>query len=171
MDALARGEQPFAPGDRHPLRAARFEMHFDPAGGGVVESNVRKRRRIEIAAQQRVDVIEDVAVECRRDAERIVVGGGEPRAILGRVDADQQPAAAETQVAYLGEQAKRIVGGEVADARARIEERRRAVVEIGAEVERAREVGDDAGELDLRIGERRAATAPARSPRPRCRRR
>src|SRR5208337_3339959 len=106
------------------------------AGGGVVESHMRKGCRIEVAAQARIDVIEDVAVERGRDAERIVVGGGKPRAVLGHIDADQKPAAAETQVAYLGKQGECIVGAEVADARAGVEESCRAVIEVGAEIER-----------------------------------
>src|SRR5208283_6072555 len=104
MNTLAGGELAFPPGDGHALCSARLEMHLDATRGRVVEGDVREGRRIEVAAQQRVDVIEDVAVECRGDPERIVVGSGQPRAVLGRVDSDQKPAAAEAQVADLGEE-------------------------------------------------------------------
>src|SRR5208282_92567 len=72
-----------------------------------------------------------------------------PGTVLGRVDPDQEPATPETQVAYLGEQIQGFVRREVADARTRIEKCRGAVVEVRVKIECPREIGDDAGELDL----------------------
>ena len=81
------------PSQAHRLRRRRLEVHFDASGGGVVEAAVRERLGPEVAAQHAVDVAQHVAVERRGDADRVVVGGVEPRLVLLRVDADQEAAA------------------------------------------------------------------------------
>src|SRR5439155_4604617 len=86
------------------------------------------------------------------DSERVVIGCRKPRLVLGRVDADKKPAAAVAKLAYLGEQLERLVGSKIANAGGWIEGRDRACVEIRSKVERTRKIGDDAGELDLRMG-------------------
>ena len=49
--------------------------------------------RLEVAADEAIEVAQRVAVERRGDAERVVVGGLEDGARLDQVDADQQAAA------------------------------------------------------------------------------
>ena len=138
VDALPGGEHPLTAGDGDALCPARFEMHLDAACGGVVERYVRERFRIEVGAQKRIDVIEDVAVEGSGDSKRVIIGRSKPRLVLGCIDADKKPAAAIAELAYLGEQLERVVGSKIADAGAGIEERNRARVEICSQIERPR---------------------------------
>jgi len=127
-------------------------MHLDARAGFVVEGDVRPGLGEEIAADQAVHVVEDVAVERRGNAGRIRVGAHQPRGGLLRVDADQKPAPRTRDAVHADalEEFARVVGREVADRRPRIEERGRTRVEIRLEVEAFGEIDDDAADVERR---------------------
>ena len=93
MDRLAGPEAHDAAAHRHLLLALAHEVHLDAAEGGVVERLVTERAQVEIGAELAIDAREEVQVELRGDALRVVVGGVQPRRILLEIDPDQEPAA------------------------------------------------------------------------------
>src|SRR5678815_3158356 len=99
--------------------------------------------RLEVALDLAVEVAQQVEVERRGDAERVVVGGLEHGRGLDEIDADDQAAAARlcTNPAQEGE---RLLGHEVADAGPGIEEDRASLDEVGRQLEAAREVEAEA---------------------------
>src|SRR5207248_4572568 len=76
----------------HSHLADHLEVHLDASAVCVVASDMSERGRIEIAAEQTIDVQKDVAIERCGDAEAIVVRGLEPCGVFTCVDADQQSA-------------------------------------------------------------------------------
>ena len=89
------------------------------------------RRRIEVGAEQPVQVQQQVEVECCRDAEASAYAGSRTSRGFTQIDADQQAAAAAGQRAHLAQESERLDGREVADARAGIEEHRPAAEQRG----------------------------------------
>jgi hypothetical protein len=77
----------------HPLFGARLQVHLDTPQSFVVKRDVLECRRIEVASCDRVQVAQNVAVERRGHAERVVVRGLEARDVLLRIRTDQQSAA------------------------------------------------------------------------------
>ncbi len=159
MDALARLESARSRVEVHRLRAQRFEVHLDPPPGFVVERHVAETRVIEVEAKARVEVQQHVAIERAGDAQRIVVRGVEHSPGLLRVDPDEEPAAgpASALLPQRAQERERLHGRKVADARSRIEEGRRALVEHVVQRQAGGEVRDHADHLDLREVRRHAS--------------
>src|SRR6185437_8055423 len=118
----------------------------------AVERDVLEGFHEEVESEAMVEVREQVAIERRGDAERVVVRRVEDRTILLRVDADEQAASGPRRALRMdrGEEAHRLPRREVADARSGIEEERRPIVEDAAERQAVLEIRDDARHLDLR---------------------
>jgi hypothetical protein len=95
------------------------EVHLDPAGAGVVERAVTEAARTEVRPQLAVDPLQEIEVEARRDAQAIVVGGLERRAVFHEIDADQERAPGAGQSRRAGEEDPRLRAREVPDRRAR----------------------------------------------------
>ncbi len=130
-------------------RSASRCISMRPAAS-CVEGDVTEVADFERRAEQAIDVRQHVAVEERGDAERVVVGGLEPRPVLVRVDADQQAAARPRRAPRRNraQERGRVRRREVADRRAGIEERGRHRREDVPEVEPLVEVRDDACHRD-----------------------
>ena len=123
--------------------------------------------RPEVAADQPVDVPQDVAVERRGHADRVVVRGVEAPPVLACVStpiSSPLPACASAvRDGWRRGNRGRVGGVEVADRRAGVEERdRKPGGEFVAEVEAPREVGDDADHLDCGKVRRQPVAAPRR---------
>ncbi|MPN29999.1 hypothetical protein SDC9_177456 [bioreactor metagenome] len=93
-------------------------MHLDARQLGVEEGAMLPEMRREIGADQPVDVLQHIAVEGRRHARRIGVGGLQHMHRLGQVDADEQASAVLARpqhLAHAREQLHRVARLEVAD--------------------------------------------------------
>ena len=112
---------------------------------------MRKRLGTEVAAQHTIDVVKHVAIECRGDADGIVVSSVETGLVFLGVDADQKPAfvVGKTVQVDVGEKSPRGGWCEVADRRARIEKSRRRIAKVVPQVESVREVGHDPEHFDF----------------------
>src|ERR1700676_2117869 len=65
MNALPGMKDAFRACDAHVLGGSGLEMHLNAASRLVVKGHVGKRRRIEVGTDQRIDVVEHIAVEGR----------------------------------------------------------------------------------------------------------
>ena len=149
MHPLAVGKVALAAGPAHRLRAVGLQVHLDARIGLVEKSHVLPARGREVGAQQGVGVQQQVAVEGRRHAQRIVVGGLQDGLVFHPVDADQDAAARPARSAHgvrLTQQGQRLGGGEVADAGAGVEHADRR----GAEVVPRQPVGGGGRQGQLR---------------------
>src|SRR5439155_3186029 len=72
--AFAQGTGELGGSDRHGLLSCGPEVHLDPALLRVPARFVGKVPEHEVAAQLAVDTTEEVEIERRRDAGRVVVG-------------------------------------------------------------------------------------------------
>jgi hypothetical protein len=151
VDRLALVERAVDVAHAHRLAPPRHEMHLYAARALVEEREVIESGRVEVGADDAVDMPQHVAVERGRHAGCVVVGGLQPARILARVGADDDAAAAcrEAVQVDVRQEAQRVVRREIADRRARIEERGRCIAQIAAQIEAVGEVGDDARERQL----------------------
>ena len=117
VDGLAFLDRVALSVQRHGLRAAADQVHLDAAQGRVVEGRVVEAVEVEVRAQFRVRTRQQVEVEGRRHALRVVVGRMQQCGLLDKVDTQQQPAAAQ-QPRRLLQEGQRLVGVEVAQRRA-----------------------------------------------------
>ena len=76
--------------DAHALVDVGAEEHLDPLVLRVPTRDVLEALDIEVAAELAVDHMQDVAVELRRHAARVVVRRLEPRWVLDEIGAEQQ---------------------------------------------------------------------------------
>ena len=107
-------------------------------------------RRIEVAPCNRVQVAQDVAIERRGDAKRVVVRGLEACDILLRIRTDQQAAAEPAVRTDASQEFERVLGREIADARARVEKSHRARVDGFVHVESPRKIGHESDQFGIR---------------------
>ena len=122
MDALARLEAAGVIGPGYRQVACRFEMHLDARFPGIEERNMTPLAKVEICRQQAIDVAQQVFIERRRDARRVVVSGFEHGDVLDQVDSEQQTAClALRRVGDMPQKAQRLIGLKVAEARTRVE--------------------------------------------------
>ena len=115
MDRFAGVEGEAVRADVHRLPGERYQVHLDAARSGVVEGIVREAPQVEVSAQLAIDAPEQVQVEGRGDALRVVVGGMQDVGVLLQVHAHQHPAGL---AARHGEEGLRLLGREIADGRA-----------------------------------------------------
>ena len=76
--------------DSHLLRNARAQMHLDARLPFVEACFMRELRDIEIAIEFAIDAREQIEIERRRNADRIVIGADKPCAGFHKVRAEQQ---------------------------------------------------------------------------------
>ena len=67
-----------------------FRSHLDARGLAVEQRHMAPAARLEVAAQQAVEVVQQVEVEGGGDAGRIVIGADQRLFVLDPVHADQQ---------------------------------------------------------------------------------
>ncbi|MNM73856.1 hypothetical protein D3C81_856010 [compost metagenome] len=161
MDALARAKLARAARPLHAHVAACLQVHLDARRLAVEAGHVAPVRQHEVGADDPVHVAQQIAVEGGRDAQRIVVGGHQRGLVLVQVDTDQHAIAAPGHAAQPLQQRQRFHRGEIADARARVEEQPPAAPDVARQVERRAQVGAepqhrDAGMLLLQRRQRRA---------------
>ena len=94
VDRLAGAKIEPLPEERHGLRPRADEMHLDPALRVVENRLVPEAVEIEIGAEFAVGAGQQVQVECGGHPGGVVVGRHQPRAILAKVDADDEAATA-----------------------------------------------------------------------------
>ncbi|MNT25258.1 hypothetical protein D3C72_1607680 [compost metagenome] len=121
MDALAAAELAMAARPGHAQRALRFQMHFDARPLAVIDRHMAPVVHIEVAVQHGIHVAQQVQVERRGQVQRVVIGRFQDLPGLDAVHAHEQPAAG-AGLAYPPEHGVGIVGAQIADAGARIEE-------------------------------------------------
>lgn len=156
VDALAGLKGAFAARPAQAQGAARLQVHFDARALGVVQGDMAPVPDLEIAGQQRVHVPQQVQVEGRRQLQRIVVGGLEHLARLDAVHPDQQ-AAVRTEPAHMPQHGQRVIGIEVADAGAGIEEQAPCGRNVGGQGQALREILSQRRHPQLGIGRAQAA--------------
>src|SRR5207237_9471393 len=100
-DRLAGAELEAASRDRDSLCLQAFQMHLDAPVGRVVKRAMTERCKIEVAAELAVHAPQDVDIEPRGDACRVVIGGVEDRLVLDQVDADDHGRTADETAARL----------------------------------------------------------------------
>src|SRR5438093_10639104 len=115
MDRFAGVEGEAVRADVHRLPGERYQVHLDAARSGVVEGIVREAPQVEVSAELAIDAPEQVQVEGRGDALRVVVGGMQNVGVLLQVHPHQHPAGL---AARHGEEGLRLLGREIADGRA-----------------------------------------------------
>ena len=150
VDGLAGREMPQPLRPAHDQRAARAQVHLDARMLGVEEGHMLPVVRVEVAAQQAVDVAEQVQVEARRHALGIVIGGLQPLRGLGQIYADQQAAVVVDHGTHLAQHALGLYRVEIADGRARIEQQPPGLRDMGRQGQRLGDVGRDGMGLQLR---------------------
>jgi len=150
VDAVARLEAARAAAPVHLLRRARLEVHLDASARGVVEAVVAPLADVEIGVDQPVHVAQDVQVEGGGHAQRVVIGGVERGFILGQVDADQDAAIRPALRAQALQEGLRILGREIADRGAGIEEQAALGAHLVGQFETVREIHAQRFHRDLR---------------------
>src|SRR5262245_52643960 len=143
VDALAGAEVEGAAQDAHHLPAQAPEVHLDTALARVVDRLVLEGADVEGAGQLAVDAVEQIEVERRGDAARVVVGHVKPARVLFEVHADDQVSVGRQAVAERLQKAHGLGGGEIADGRAWEEPRLGPPREILRERHGPGEVADD----------------------------
>ena len=90
---LARGELDVQPqgAHAHAHPPAGAQAHLDPLALAVEEGDVLEGADVEVRIELAVDHAQQVAVELRRHARAVVVGGLEHRGVLDEVGAQQEP--------------------------------------------------------------------------------
>src|ERR1700676_4777112 len=147
MDALAFNEHTLTTADAHALQVTRFEVHFHAPLERLIKRDVSESRWREVAIGEDVDVIEHVQIECRGNAECVVICSVETRLVLLGIDSDQKSALGATKIAHPTQEAKSFVRREIADARSRIKEGDRAGIDGASQVEAARKIRHHSHEL------------------------
>src|SRR5919202_4932614 len=117
-DALAAIESDARLADMHHLFGETDQMHLDASEHRVVEGVVPELVEREIRPQLAVQPPQDVEVERRGDAKRVVVRAVEHQRVLFEVHPDQQTAVRSTHVGDAGQETPRVLRNEVADGRA-----------------------------------------------------
>src|SRR4029453_2850478 len=79
VDALAFGKREGAPENANGLPREADEIHFDAALGLVIDGVMSEAAKVEIAVELAVDPGEQIEVERRGHAPRIVIGGKQNR--------------------------------------------------------------------------------------------
>src|SRR5690606_34933010 len=72
LDGLAARKLESVPADRHLLRRAADEMHLDARAWGIEEGPVLEGIYVEIAAELAIDAGEEIEIEARGHAGRII---------------------------------------------------------------------------------------------------
>src|SRR5712691_1559028 len=103
--------------DRYALPLPADQMHLDAAGLLVEKRAMRELRHIEVAAQLPIDSREQVEIERRRDAERIVVSRLQDFFGLAQVGSEQQDVAAGENAADTAQHRRSGRRIEIADGR------------------------------------------------------
>src|SRR5262249_16458777 len=115
VDRLAGAELDDPSAHAHLLTLLPDEVHLDAVAFAIVESAVVEAREIEIAIELAIDALEQVEVELRRQAGRVVVGGIENARVLHQVDPDDQRCAASQHAAGVAQESASFMRLEIAD--------------------------------------------------------
>ena len=105
--------------DVYGLVALADQLHLDASGSGVPDGAVFEVGEVEVGGELAVEAGQQIQVKCRGDAFGVVVGAQEHVGVLAQVDADEQAALGAHEAADRAQQLRGLVGGEVADRRAR----------------------------------------------------
>ena len=160
---LAGAEVEAAAAHPHLLIAQAHEVHLDAALARIVDRLVPEGVEIEGAAELAIDAGEQVEVEGRGHARRVVVGRHQRARVLLEVDADDQPAAGRQHGAEHAQQAAGLDRREIADRRARERSRSCGAGEIGRQRDRMGEVADDGAHVEARESAPQAAAVRPRA--------
>ena len=109
-----------------------------------------KRGEIELGAELAVDARQQIEIELRGDALRVVVGLLQDLRVLHQIDADDEGRAAAEDAAGVAQERRRLVRLEIADGRAREESGARQLRDRGRQIERLAEIGGDRKHGDRR---------------------
>src|SRR5690348_3892756 len=118
VDPLALGEAEAPSRHGHDLVRAAANEDLDLAGLGVVMRVMRETREVEVAAKLAIDPLEEVEVEGRGHAARIVIGRIDDLWILLQIDADQHRPVLSDDAAAAREELDRERRLQIADSRA-----------------------------------------------------
>src|SRR5262245_52196422 len=118
MDALAIGKREGARENANGLPREADEIHLDAALGLVVDGVMREAAKVEIAIELAVDPGEQIEVERRGHAARIVIGGKQNRRRFLQVDTDQKDTPWAEQLRGIGQESLGFDMGQIADGRA-----------------------------------------------------
>src|SRR3954469_2967263 len=129
-DALAAREpdRDAGPANRDRLIREALEMHLDPLRSGIPNRTVRKAADLERAFQFAIDADEQVAIERRRDAKRIVVRQEQIAFGLDEIRAEQQEVARRERAADLAQELVGCRRIEVTDVRAEQQHQHRVTI-------------------------------------------
>ena len=121
MDRLAGAEVDGFAGHLNVLPLQAGKVHFDAVTLAVVDGVVLEGVELEGAAQFAVDTHQQIKVELRGDARRVVVGSIEHFHRLDQIGADDQRRARAQDAGGIAQEGRRFVRLEIADGGARKE--------------------------------------------------
>ena len=124
MDGLALRELDlkFEPIDGNDVRGVCDQMHLDAAELFVVAGKMAESVDFEVAAQSRIDALEDVFVEARGHTLPVIVSGLECVAVFAQIDADEEVVLRLHGIVDAVEERDGILALEVADVGAQPED-------------------------------------------------
>ena len=130
MNSLTLGKSTLPARPLHGKVSLRSQVHLDARQGGVVQRFVAPVGQAQVAADQAVDVRQQVAVECGSHPKGVVVSGLQLNTVFNQINADEQSAAIKGAAGFMGlaQEAQRLGGGEVADAGAGVKQQARCCV-------------------------------------------
>src|SRR5690242_7158824 len=133
MNGLARPEREVAAerAHAHLLLAATVQIHLYAAGILDPSRAMPECFEIELARQLPVDPSENVLVEARGHAARVVIGALERRAIFAQIGADQQAVDGTKMRTHHAQKRRRLFAAEVAEVRAQPENESRRIGTAG----------------------------------------
>ncbi len=121
VNGFAGAEVDAFAGNAHALALEARQMHFDARALAVEEGVMLEAREVELGAELAIDAREQIEIELRGDALRVVVGLLQDLRVLHQIDADDEDRAVAEDAAGVAQERRRLVRLEVADGRAREE--------------------------------------------------
>src|SRR5262249_17490252 len=135
----------------HPLVLAAHKVHFDAPAFGVEKGLVTKAVEVEIRAKLAVNPRQQVEVELRGDASRIVISRVENSDILDQVDSDDKGGTRSEHARRMLQKSRGLLRVEIADGRARKKPGAGKARNSTWQLERFGEVGGNGDHLEARV--------------------
>ena len=115
MNPFARREAAFTTRPVHRQIGECFQVHFNTRLGVVEKCHMAPLARIEVGAQQGVDMTQQILVERSSYALRVVLGRHQGLHVLHQIDADNEGRPLPQQAPRALQKDQRFVSREVAD--------------------------------------------------------
>ncbi|MNE30301.1 hypothetical protein D3C80_1238070 [compost metagenome] len=148
--ALGQGEGQLAQAHRHGPQG--LQMHLDPPLSRVPHRPMREGVQVEVGPQLAVGPCQHVAVERRRHALGVVIGGAQNGLVLDQVHAEDEQGVRPQHMARGAKQRLRGRRRQVADGRSRKEADPPPLTRFRRQVAQMLEIPDHRQDLETRVG-------------------